>query len=146
MAHTGDSTIVANPFEGAAHNSITAAAVPAPWEVSMFSVRSIGVALSAVIFSVVLVSAGCSREHESQALSNEPSAAIDESTPATVVLSDEQLLNLVQSTYPFVAMYNVNNKAAMDPANPMNTGGWNRVKANTTLLDHTMQAIARPNN
>ncbi|UCD59187.1 MAG: DUF1214 domain-containing protein [Candidatus Hydrogenedentota bacterium] len=43
-------------------------------------------------------------------------------------------------------MYNVNNKFAMDPGNPTNTGGWNRIKANTTLLDHTMKAIARPNN
>lgn len=28
----------------------------------------------------------------------------------------------------------------------MNTGGWNRVLANTTLADHTLQAIAQPNN
>lgn len=43
-------------------------------------------------------------------------------------------------------MYNVNNKFAMDEANPANTGGWNRVVANTALLDHTMKSIARPNN
>jgi hypothetical protein len=43
-------------------------------------------------------------------------------------------------------MYNVNNKSAMDPRNPLGTGGWNRVKANTRLADHTLKAIARPNN
>jgi hypothetical protein len=36
------------------------------------------------------------------------------STPKASALSDDQLLNLVQATYPFVAMYNVNNKAAID--------------------------------
>ncbi len=58
----------------------------------------------------------------------------------------EAEISFVQQSYRFVAMYNVNNKMAMDPNNPMGTGGWNRVKANPTLLDHTMTAIARPNN
>jgi hypothetical protein len=62
----------------------------------------------------------------------EPPAWSNTATPEAVPLTDEQRLNLV--------------KAAMDPDNPMNTGGWNRVKANTTLLAHTMKAIARPNN
>ncbi len=43
-------------------------------------------------------------------------------------------------------MYNVNNKFAMDPTNPLSTGGWNRIKANTALADHTLKAIPRPNN
>jgi hypothetical protein len=43
-------------------------------------------------------------------------------------------------------MYNVNNKNAMDPSNPFRTGGWNRIKALTTLADHTVKMIARPNN
>jgi len=37
-------------------------------------------------------------------------------------------------------MYNVNDKFAMDPANPLSTGGWNRIKANTALADHTLKA------
>lgn len=43
-------------------------------------------------------------------------------------------------------MFNVNNKFALDPDNPMTTGGYNRTFANTELADHTLQAIARPNN
>jgi len=61
-------------------------------------------------------------------------------------MSDEQVENIVRRSYQYVAMYNVNNKFAMDPANPASTGGWNKVRANTALLDHTVQAIARPNN
>jgi len=43
-------------------------------------------------------------------------------------------------------MFNVNNKFALDTSNPMSTRGYNRVIANTKLADHTLQAIARPNN
>ena len=56
------------------------------------------------------------------------------------------MADIVQRSWQYVAMYNVNNKFAMDPANPLSTGGWNRIKANTTLADHTLKAIARPNN
>jgi len=63
-----------------------------------------------------------------------------------VDLSDAQMKELVLRSYQYVAMFNVNNKFALDAANPMNSGGYNRVKANTELADHTVQAIARPNN
>lgn len=63
-----------------------------------------------------------------------------------VKLSETQMEELVLRTYQYVAMFNVNNKFALDSGNPLNSGGYNRVKANTTLVDHTMQAIARPNN
>jgi len=53
---------------------------------------------------------------------------------------------LVRRSYQYVAMFNVNNKFALDPDNPMTTGGYNRTLANTELADHTLQAIARPNN
>ena len=66
--------------------------------------------------------------------------------PTALELSDEEVENIVRRTYQFVAMYNVNNKGAFDPTNPMNTGALNVMKANTALTDHTMQAIARPNN
>lgn len=111
----------------------------------MFPIHSGFVALNAIILTSLLALTSCSQERESQGVSSEPSASAD-TAPKLVTLTDEQLVNLVQVSYPFVAMYNVNNKAAMDPHNPMNTGGWNRVKASTTLLDHTMKAIARPNN
>jgi len=59
---------------------------------------------------------------------------------AVVELSDAQLENLVQRSYQYVAMYNVNNKFAITE------GGWNLCAANTTLKDHTLTDIARPNN
>jgi hypothetical protein len=61
-------------------------------------------------------------------------------------LSAAQIEDLVRRSYQYVAMFNVNNKFAMEPANPSNTGGWNRLNAQTDLLDHTMRSIARPNN
>ena len=57
-----------------------------------------------------------------------------------IELSDEQIENIVQLSYPYVAMYNVNNKFALG------AGGWNQCQADTELKDHTMQDIARPNN
>jgi hypothetical protein len=59
---------------------------------------------------------------------------------ATATLSDGQIDNLVQRSYQYVAMYNVNNKFAMKQ------GGWNTCVGNTELADHTMREIARPNN
>jgi len=71
-------------------------------------------------------------------------------TPATaqtaIDLSDEQVENIVRLSYPYVALYNVNNKFALDPSSPINSGGWNKALAHTTLADHTLQSIARPNN
>jgi hypothetical protein len=55
-------------------------------------------------------------------------------------LTDEQIENLVVRSYPYVAMYNVNNKFAMGQ------GGWNTCSADTQLKDHTLTDIARPNN
>lgn len=55
-------------------------------------------------------------------------------------LSDAELQDLVERSYQYVAMYNVNNKFAAS------TGGWNHCLADTTLKDHTMRDIARPNN
>jgi len=75
-----------------------------------------------------------------------PETAEGPAASTAQTLSDDQLEDLVRQSYRFVAMYNVNNKAALDPANPLSTGGWNRIKAATRLADHTMKAIARPNN
>ena len=57
-----------------------------------------------------------------------------------IKLSDEQVENIVRHSYQYVAMYNVNNKFALKE------GGWNTLAADTTLKDHTMREIARPNN
>ena len=61
-------------------------------------------------------------------------------------LTDEQVENLVRRSYPYVALFNVNNRYALDTSTPYNTGGWNRVLPVTALLDHEVKAIARPNN
>jgi hypothetical protein len=61
-------------------------------------------------------------------------------------MTDEQATKLVEHSVQYVAMYNVNNKFALDSSSPVSTGGWNKVFAATTLFDHTVQSIARPNN
>ena len=57
-----------------------------------------------------------------------------------IELSDEQVEDIVRRSYQYVVMYNVNNKFAMSQ------GGWNTIRPDTVLKDHTMQDIARPNN
>lgn len=64
----------------------------------------------------------------------------------SVDLDEAALRNIVERSYQYVAMYNVNNKGALQPGNPLGGEGWNRVFANTELADHTVTAIARPNN
>jgi hypothetical protein len=59
---------------------------------------------------------------------------------AALDLSDAEVENIVERSYQYVAMYNVNNKFAHVQ------GGWNTVQADTQLKDHTMREIARPNN
>ena len=62
-----------------------------------------------------------------------------------VILSDAETENLVKRSYQYVAMYNVNNKFALADKG-MSTQGYNKGLKNTQLLDHTVKAIARPNN
>ncbi|MCG8310807.1 MAG: DUF1214 domain-containing protein [Cytophagales bacterium] len=57
-----------------------------------------------------------------------------------VLLTDEQVENIVKRAYQYVALYNVNNKFAATQ------GGWNTLSADTELKDHNMRDIARPNN
>lgn len=59
---------------------------------------------------------------------------------AQTELRDAQVENLVQRSYQYIAMYNVNNKFAQQQ------GGYNTVLADTQLKDHTLRDIARPNN
>ncbi len=81
--------------------------------------------------------AGCSDQPPPPA---ETTAAVAEvAPPKAEVLTDEQIEKIVRSSYPFVAMYNVNNKFALRQ-------GWNSCVADTVLKDHTMTDIARPNN
>jgi len=61
-------------------------------------------------------------------------------------LSDKEIDNIVRRSYQYVAMYNVNNNFAMDEKNPLSSGGWNKTYMPDRLADHTVKAIARPNN
>ena len=60
-------------------------------------------------------------------------------------LDHAQVENIVRRSYAYVALYNVINKAAMDPG-PMSTHGWNKLFKFTRLADATLTTIARPNN
>jgi len=78
------------------------------------------------LFSILLILTSCNQKSKEQ-------------------LSDEQVLDIVMRSYQYVAMYNVNNKFALAPSG-MSTRGWNKGLTTTKLLDHTVKAIARPNN
>jgi len=58
----------------------------------------------------------------------------------TIELNNKEIENIIRRSYQYVAMLNVNNKFALSQV------GWNTVKADTQLKDHTMTDIARPNN
>jgi len=64
----------------------------------------------------------------------------------TATLDDAQMENIVRRSYQYIAMYNVINNFALNEYNPMSTGGWNKTYVPTGLTDHTVKAIARPNN
>ena len=61
-------------------------------------------------------------------------------------LGDKEIENIIRRSYQYVAMYNVNNNFAMDENNPLSSGGWNKTYLPDRLADHTVKAIARPNN
>ncbi len=64
-----------------------------------------------------------------------------------IKLSDQEVENLVRRSYQYVAMFNVIQKFALDPASGgLFTDGFNRPVAATALADHTMKSIPRPNN
>ena len=84
--------------------------------------------------TLLLLLTGCEQRD------NVPTSGSKPNQGVTVSLSDDQIENIVFHSYPFVAMYNVNNKFALG------AGGWNRCEADTELKDHTMKDIARPNN
>ena len=73
-------------------------------------------------------------------------ATVETDKNGVAMLTDAQIENIVKRSYQYVAMFNVNNKAALDESNPWSTGGYNKVIAATTLLDHRLRVIARPNN
>ena len=75
--------------------------------------------------------------------SNNEKLEVDAS--GNVILNDQQVENILKRSYQYVARYNVNNKFALAETG-MSTRGYNKGLRNTQLLDHTVKAIARPNN
>ena len=100
--------------------------------------------LRTLIFTGLLALAGCGQSQDVSTAGGD--AAVPDQAAASAELTDAQVEDIIRRSYQFVAMYNVNNKNAIDPSNPFSTGGWNRAKANRTLADHTIKMIARPNN
>ncbi|MCX2743163.1 DUF1214 domain-containing protein [Mangrovivirga sp. M17] len=62
-----------------------------------------------------------------------------------IILSNEEIEDIVKRSYQYVAMYNVNQKMALAESG-MTTRGYNKGLKNTKLLDHTAKFISRPNN
>jgi hypothetical protein len=100
-------------------------------------------------FKVILVLAiltflmlGCSEADKTQ-----PTTMPTDETQTTTALSEAEVENIVKRSYQYVAMYNVIQKHVLDPVSgAMFYDGLNRPVAATTLLDHNMKSIARPNN
>ena len=95
---------------------------------------------SGFLLGVLLAISGCEQPAEEAQVVAVAAPAV------TAELSDAEVENLVRRSYQYVALYNVVNKGVMDPTNPAVTDGWNQVKPQVALIDHTLQAIARPNN
>lgn len=57
-----------------------------------------------------------------------------------------ELTNLVKRSYPHVAIYNTLCGFALNERNPFSAHGWNKTYKPTALTDHTVTAIAGPNN
>lgn len=89
------------------------------------------------LLAICMFASGCNNANN-QTASNQSVRKVE--------FTNAQLDDLVLRSYQYVAMFNVNNKFALDTTNPLSSGGYNRVKANTELADHTVQAVARPNN
>ncbi len=57
-----------------------------------------------------------------------------------ITLSDQEVENLVRRSYQYVAMFNVIQKFALEPASGgMFMDGFNRPKASTALTDHNKE-------
>ena len=94
-----------------------------------------------LILSLLL---GCANNSASQTSDAMPQRDAQE---VLAQMSDEDIENLVRRSYQYVAMYNVIQKFALDPASgSLFMGGFNNAVAATTLADHNVKSIARPNN
>lgn len=62
-------------------------------------------------------------------------------------LSRADVKDIVQRSYQYVAMFNVNTKNALSPQKYVfSTEGWNKIRYNGTLSDDNARSVAQPNN
>lgn len=94
-------------------------------------------ALAVALLLGSLALAGCSQEAK-----KEPALG----TPGAPTLSAADIDNIVRRSFQYIAMYNTNNKFALDKTNPMNSGGYNKIYKATELANADVKALARPNN
>mgnify|MGYP001606104955 CR=1 FL=1 len=87
--------------------------------------------IATAIFCTFVVLSGCTNKPEE-------SASDGRGESGDVALTEQEMENLVKRSWQYVAMYNVNNKGAIQ------YGGWNIVDVDTKLKDHTLKLIARP--
>jgi hypothetical protein len=94
-----------------------------------------------LILSLLL---GCANNSTSQSSTAMPQRDAQE---VLAQMSDEDIDNLVRRSYQYVAMYNVIQKFALDEGSAdLFMDGYNKSVAATTLADHDLTSIARPNN
>lgn len=92
-----------------------------------------------IVMSILALSvAGCGQKNDAEQ---------EKKVQQNVTLDDAQVENIVRRSYQYVAMYNVIQKFALDPASgSLFTEGFNKPVAATELVDHNVKTIARPNN
>ena len=102
----------------------------------------------AILSVILLATAGCSdgTKKASDGANKTPAGETAKNGSGDKDISDEDIENIVRRSYQYVAMYNTNNNFAMQEGNPFSSGGWNKMFVATALADHTLTAIARPNN
>lgn len=71
---------------------------------------------------------------------------LSNSVSAQDEISRSEMKNLVERSYAYVALYNTISNFALNDKNPYSTHGWNKIYRPKGLVDHTVTAIAGPNN
>ena len=89
---------------------------------------------------LILLLANCKQDTKAVSGGDSPEATVPVDERGYAVLTGPQMEDLVKRSFQYVALYNVTNKFAMAQ------GGWNTLKSDTQLKDHTLTDIARPNN
>ncbi len=93
------------------------------WRVTMTNNYETMALLKTLVFTSLFALAGCGQSQDAPTAGGDSAVSDQARTATTVNLTDAEVEDIVRRSYQYVAMYNVNNKFAMDPGNPMSTGG-----------------------